>query len=479
MPLARPSYLPMTQISTDQEDTITEQGWRLLPSLYAEKMSDGDWLRYRWVDFILEYVRKRVAKGGARIIINAPPRHGKSEAISHWLPAWYLDMYPDRRVILGSYGSRFATKWGRKVRDHFLTNKQARTKISKEHASAADWETEEGGGMICAGVGKGITGEGGDLMIIDDPHKDWEEALSITFRRRAIDWFDSVFYTRKEPNASIVVIQTRWHERDLSGYLINEHADDWEVINLPALAEEDDMLGRQPGEALCPERFSAEVLHQIKAAISTYKFAGLYQQRPAPLEGGMVKRKWFQRYKELPEDFDEQIQVWDFTFKETVSGSYVVGELWGRKGANFFLVDQIRDRLDFPGMLMAITRFSNRWPDVVEKIVEEAADGYAIIDTLKDQIPGIIGVRPKGSKVARLVAVSGLLEAGNVWVPEQSVADWADDFIEEVVTFPNAANDDQVDAMTMALSRLSKRTQNFNITLGTGGARPSPWDFNG
>lgn len=467
----------MPKIDPDQQLILKDQRWRAKPSFYAEKMSRGSWTRHRWVEFILEYVRKKVIAGGARIIINAPPRHGKSEAISYWLPSWYLSLYPDRRVILGSYGGRLAVKWGRKVRDHLDGHPDSRVVVSKDHRSVGDWETDQGGGMISVGVGGGVTGEGFFLGIIDDPHKDWEEALSLTYRGRVIDWFNSTFYTRAEPGASIIVVQTRWHESDLSGYLINDHEDNWEVLSLPALAEENDLLERELGEALCPDRYTASDLEKIQGAMTSYMFAGLYQQRPSPLEGGLVKRDWFQRYKYLPDEFDEQVQVWDFTFTETTSGSYVVGELWGRLGANFYLVDQIRDRLDFPGMLMAMRRFSNRWPDVIEKIVEEAANGYAIIDSLKEEIPGIIGVRPKGSKVARLVSVSGLIESGNVWIPHQSIADWADDFIEEVVNFPNAANDDQVDAMTMALARLFKRSQTFNLALSTAGVRESPWSI--
>ncbi len=276
------------------------------------------------------------------------------------------------------------------------------------------------------------------------------------------------------PGASIIVIQTRWHENDLSGYLMTEHEDDWEVINLPALAEENDPLGREVGEALCPERFSVEALKQTKKSMSSYMFAGLYQQRPAPLEGGIIKRGWFQRYKELPEQFDELIQSWDLTFK-ALGTSFVVGEVWGRVGADFYLADLFRDRVDFPSTLRAILRLTKKWPGATTKVVEEAANGYAAISMLQDKIPGVVGQRPMGSKEARLIAVSGLIESGNVWIPEQSLADWADDFIEEAVNFPNAANDDQVDSMTMALSRLSKRTQNFKFALPTSGARPSPW----
>jgi hypothetical protein len=181
--------------------------------------------------------------------------------------------------------------------------------------------------------------------LLDDPHKDWEEALSPAYRRRFWDWFNATFYTRLEPGGSMIIIQTRWHEHDGTGKILAEHTDDWELIRIPAIAEDkDDILGREEGEALCPDRYDAEALTKIKEAISTYKFAGLYQQRPAPLEGGAIKREWFGRYKDLPEAFDETLQSWDLTFKGTGS-SYVVGQVWGRKGADFYLADQVRERL--------------------------------------------------------------------------------------------------------------------------------------
>jgi len=468
----------MPQIKHNKS-VLRESGWRLLPSLYAEHMGRGAWIRYNWIEQVLEHIRRAVVRGNARIIVNSPPRHGKSEGTSFWLPAWYLDLFPEKRVILGSYGNNFAAKWGRRVRNHFETHPETLTQVGRDRSAASDWLTTAGGGMLSIGVGGSVTGEGGNCIIIDDPHKNWEEALSPTYRRRVQDWFNSVLYTRQEPGASIIIVQTRWHEADLSGYLLNEHSDNWEHINCPALAEGNDFLGREPGEVLCSERFTAEALTRIKSAMSSYMFAGLYQQRPAPLEGGFIKRDWFNRYSEAPETlvFDEMIQSWDATFKAGGS-SFVTGQVWGRKGANYFIVDQFRDKVDFPETLRAIERMTNRWPAATDKIIEEAANGHAIIATLRDQIPGIIGIPPRGSKIARLVSVSGLFESGNVWVPAQSVAAWGDDFVEELVNFPNGANDDQVDGASMALTRLTDRPQSFNMVIPTAGSRPSPWSFN-
>ncbi len=467
------------QTATDWVDptVLKRDEWRLDPASFGEVKSRGAWVRYPWIAYVLRRVHRSVMRGGARIVVNAPPRHGKSMGTSLWLPAWYLGLHPDHRVILASHGDRFATKWGRAVRQRFEDDPDVLTIVSQDRSAANDWYTTEGGGMLSVGVGGSVTGEGAQLTIIDDPVKSWEEALSPTKRERLVDWFNATLYTRSEPGGSIVVNMTRWHEADLSGYLLDEHEDDWEHIRLPALAEENDPLGREPGEALCPERFPVDALQQIRSAMSEYLFAGLYQQRPAPLEGGIVKRDWFRRWTDLPDRWDDSCQSWDLTFKAGGS-SYVVGQVWLRSGSDFYLVDQVRDRLDFPQTIAAIQRLSAAHPGVATKIVEEAANGHAVLATLRDKIPGLVGVRPDGSKEARLFAVSGLVEAGNVYIPARAVAPWSEDFIEEAVNFPHGANDDQVDAMTMALARLSRRgAPTFNLAIPTAGARPSPWSF--
>ncbi len=458
-------------------NSFIDGAWRYRIDTFAEHISNRRWLAYPWLKYLLRRVQKSIMKGNARIVINAPPRHGKSEAISHELPTWFLDWFPDKRVILASYGDKFAEKWGLAVRDEFELNPRTRTRLRKAKRGTSDWMTKHGGGMRAVSINGSITGLGADVLVIDDPHKNWEEAMSATKRQLVIDQFNSTLYTRLEPNGSIVVIQTRWHERDLSGYLISEHADDWEHINLPALAEPDDLLGRVEGEPLCPERFTAETLAQIKKGVGTHMFAGLFQQRPAPIEGNMVMRNWFRRYLVVPDSFDEILQSWDLTFGKDTGTSKDVGEAWGRKGGDFYLLDLIRGEMNFPEQCRQIEVMTKRWPDATTKLVEDAASAAAVISTLKKKVPGLVPVPARSSKEARLVAVSGLIESGNVYIPHQSIAPWADDFIEEVVTFPNAAYDDQVDSMTQALNRLSKRAGAGNFRIPDVGQRQNPWEF--
>lgn len=457
---------------------LIEEAWRLRVENYAAGASRGKWIPYNWLVHVLRIIQAEIMKGGARIIINAPPRHGKSEGVSHWLPTWFLDWFPDLNVILSSYADDFASDWGLKVRDEFSDNSKVWSKLRRDKMKVNDWKLTDGGGMRTAGVGGPITGRGGDLIIVDDPHKNWEEAMSPTYRKKVINWFKSTLYTRAEPNASIIVIQTRWHEDDLSGYLERDHEDKWTVIRLPALAEEDDILGREEGAPLCPERYTAEELKRIKRALGSHMFAGLYQQRPSPLEGGIIKRAWFRRWKELPESFEKVIQSWDLGFSgKSASASYVCGSIWGVHKAKFYLIDLIRERLNFPETVRKILVMSRRYPEALDKHIENKAHGAGVIDVLEDEVPGILPYEPRGSKEARLIAVSGLIEAGDVYIPDESVAEWSEEYLQELTTFPNSAQSDQVDTTSMALDNLVDVASNTDIQLSSAGARSNPWEF--
>ncbi len=398
------------------------------------------------------------ARRTKRLIVTEPPRHGKSELISRYFPAWYLGHNPDERVILTSYEADFASSWGRKARD--LVEEYGAelfgVRVRQDSSAANRWDIEgHSGGMVTAGAGGPITGRGGNVIIIDDPFKNAEEANSKRIRDKVWEWYQSTLYTRLEPGGAIIIVMTRWHEDDLVGRLLNPEygeVEDWETINLPAVAEEGDVLGREPGEALWPERYDLVELGRIKKTVGSYWWNALYQQRPSPPEGSIIKREWWRFYKEPPSHLDEVIQSWDCAFKETTTGSYVVGQVWGRKGASKYLLDQFRGRVDFVATLRAIKSMSNKWPIARLKLVEEAANGPAIISLLKSEVSGIVPVGPKGSKEARLHSVSPDIEAGNVYLP--GGAPWVHDYIEELVAFPSGANDDQVDATSQALDRL-------------------------
>lgn len=443
--------------------------WRFYPHTYAVKVSRHKWKPYNHLKYISNKILPGIVNGGGRYIITIPPRHGKSEFISNYVPTWYLDTFPDRRIILASYAAKFAAKWGRKTRTNLETFDLSRTIIRQDSRAADRFETTKGGGMITAGVGGPITGEGANLAIIDDPIKNWQEAMSETRRQTIKDWFESTLYTRLEPNSTIILLMTRWHEDDLAGYLINEHEDDWELINMPAIAESNDLLGRKLGEALCPQRYDAETLEKIMRAVGSRVSNSLYQQRPAPAEGEHWKRSYWQywNHQTLPDDFETIIQSWDLTFKDhaqSKSGKvdWVVGQVWGKLKANYYLLDQVRGQWGFTKTKEMIVQLSKKWPKAKRKLIEDKANGAAVQDDLKDSVTGLILIEPKGGKLARVTASEPAIESGNVYLPDPSIYPWVKDFIEEAAAFgPQAKNDDQVDAASQAILYLDGGVSDF------------------
>jgi predicted phage terminase large subunit-like protein len=433
------------------------------PAHLAWTVSEGRWIPYEHLLFLNRKLVDVAAGRIKRLIVSMPPRHGKSELVSRYFPAWYIGTFPDKRIILVSYEADFAATWGRKARDLLEEHGPSLfgIRVSGNSSAANRWDIEgHEGGMVTAGVNGPITGKGADIGIIDDPVKNDQEAMSVTYQERAYEWYKSTFRTRIQRDGAIILIMTRWHENDLAGKLLaaqEEEGEKWEVVNLPATAEDNDPLGREFGQPLCPDLFSKDALESIKKAVGSYWWAALYQQRPSPAEGGIFKRNWWQYYRRVPDKFDEIIQSWDMTFKDTKTADYVVGQVWGRKGADKYLLDQVRDRMDFPATVQAVRNLSAKWPQARAKLIEDKANGPAVIATLKQKISGLIPIEPQGSKESRAWAVSAEVEAGNVYLPDPSIAPWVHDFVEECAAFPNGANDDQVDAMSQALMRLNKQ----------------------
>jgi predicted phage terminase large subunit-like protein len=432
--------------------------WRCFPHTFAQKMSKGSWLPFNYLKWISQEIAKCVIQGNGRLIVELPARHGKSTLISHWVPFWFLSLHPNKNVILSTYEADFAASWGRRVRNEIQNNPLSSIRVTDDSSAAHRWQTTEGGGMITAGIGGPITGRGGNLIIVDDPVKNAEEASSQTYRDRTIDWFNSTLYTRAEPGATIVVLMTRWHQQDLAGYLESERKEAWKVFRLPAIAEENDPLGRELGQPLCPERYDLEALERIKRDVGSRVWNSMYQQRPSAELGELIQRSWFKFYTTPPEKFEEIIQSWDMAFKESSKSDFVVGQVWGRVGANKYLIDQIRKRMDFPSTIEAVRRLTSKHPKARLKLIEEKANGAAVIASLTREIPGLVPFNPSGNKMSRLNAVSPDIEAGNVYLPLPQLNPWVSEFIDEVVQFPNGAHDDQVDAMSQALLRLQQLT---------------------
>ena len=389
-----------------------------------------------------------------------PPRHGKSQVVSKKFPAWYLGRNPNNEIIITSYAADLAYDFSRMARNTLRDwGHLWDVQLAADSSAVGRWGiNEHAGALMAAGVGGPITGRGAHVAIIDDPLKNWEDALSETIRQKVWDWYLTTLRTRLAPGGAIVLVMTRWHEDDLAGRLLAEASiggEKWEVISLAAEAEKDDPLGRKPGEWLWPERYPPAEYEDTKTALGTQKWVALYQQRPSPPEGSIIKRQWWQYYREPPAKFDEIIQSWDCAFKDLSTSDFVVGQVWGRVGAEYYLLDQTRDRMDFPATLQAVRQLTSKWPRARAKLIEDKANGTAVIQVLKKEIPGIIAVEPQGGKEARASAVSPSIEAGNAYLPQN--APWVKDFVDECAAFPNGAHDDQVDAMSQALMRFLRR----------------------
>lgn len=403
----------------------------------------------------------RVERGELkRVMFFMPPRHGKSMSVSETFPSYFIGKNPDRRVIETCYSDTLARKFGR-------ANKQKTAEygldlfdvnLAGDNASVTNWGLQDfRGGMIASGIMGSITGEGADLLIVDDPIKNRQEAESVTYRERLKDEWQNTLLTRLHPGGAVIFIMTRWHEDDLAGWLLETEGDQWEVISLPAEAEEEnDLLDRSIGEPLWPEHgFGLEWIAEKKRAVGSQTWNALYQQRPSPPEGALFKREQWNYYKKAP-TFDEVIISADCTFKETDTSDYVVIQTWGRKGADKYLIDQTRARMDITATMNAIRSMSAKHRKARAKLIEDKANGPAVISMLKKEIPGMIPVNPEGGKVVRAQAVQPDQEAGNLYLPDPSIAGWIHDFVEECANFPNGKHDDMVDAFTQAVTYLNR-----------------------
>lgn len=440
------------------------------------------------IDAIIEHL-EAISRGQIRnLIINIPPRHMKSLLVSVFWLAWEWIDHPELRWLFASYAA------GLSIRDSVNSRRLIesplyrsfwgdRYSLTTDQNTKGRFDNNRSGYRIATSVGGSVTGEGGDRIVCDDPHN-VGEVESDAVRKSVLDWFDVVLSTRvnNPKTAAMVVVMQRCHQRDLSGHLLEKGG--WEHLRLPAEHEEPRCITsigwadprKEAGELLWPDRFGRAEVDTLKRSLGSYAAAGQLQQRPSPAEGGMIKRHWLKFWQapgaHLPPvlvrfpdgterlipaveigTVDEQAQSWDLTFKGLETSDYGVGQVWGRKGSNYLLLYQVREQMDFPTAIKAVRDLSAKWPGALAKLIEDKANGPAVIQMLQHEITGIIPINPEGGKVARAAAVSPLIEAGNVYLPHPQMFPWVYDFIEECAAFPNGAHDDQVDSMTQILLR--------------------------
>lgn len=410
---------------------------------------------------LLEAIEKGEVR---RAMIFMPPRHGKSYHVSERFPAWFLGRNPQKRVILASYAATLAETNSRTVRGLLEDERNPfPTRIAADTRAVGRWETTAGGSLLAAGVGGGITGFGADVLDIDDPFAGRAEADSDLQRANVWAWYQEVARTRLMRGGRILVCNTRWHEDDLAGRLLNSKgASDWTVLSLPAIAEEDDILGRKVGEALWPAQFPASELPSVeKGEMDSRGFAALYQQRPVPREGSFFKAQWFERrYEPWQLEQLEQgprwrvVQAVDTATKEGVSTDFSVIATWATDGISYYLLDIVRRRVDYPTLKALVERLY--WQHKPRQVyVEDTTHGRPLVQEMRYTSPiPLVAKTVKGSKEARASVVTALFESGKVVLPKE--APWLDEWIAEHLSFPMGAHDDQVDTTSLALTELSE-----------------------
>jgi predicted phage terminase large subunit-like protein len=406
---------------------------------------------------------ERVARGELkRLIINMPPRHSKSEFASYLMPAWFLGRNPKLKIIQATHNTELAVRFGRKVRD-LIDDPQYKdifpdTNLKEDNKGAGKWQTDKGGEYFAAGVGAAVTGRGADLFIIDDPHSE-QDAMSDSAFDNAYEWYTSGPRQRLQPGGAIILVMTRWGKKDLTGRLIQAQsgdsmADQWEVVEFPAILPSDNPLW--------PEFWEKDALLSIKASLPVGKWNAQWQQTPTASEAAIIKREWWQDWdKEKIPSLDYIIQAYDTAFSKKETADYSAITTWGifkpeEGGADHaILLDARRGRWNFPELKEIAHEEHEYWePDMV--IVEAKATGTPLIDELRLRGIPALGFSPgKGNdKISRMHMVAPLFEAGMIWAPMHEK--FADEVVEEVVSFPNGDHDDFCDSMTLALMRFRR-----------------------
>ena len=470
-----PKILPMLSAG-EQEKLLAELAH--LERLKSRDLSQERFMKFVdqvWPTFIggrhhakMAAAFERVARGECkRLIINMPPRHTKSEFASYLLPAWFLGKFPHKKVIQTSHTAELAVGFGRKVRN--LVDQENYREIFPELALQSDskaagrWNTNKGGDYFAIGVGGAVTGKGADLLIIDDPHSEQEAALAEVnpdIYDKTYEWYTSGPRQRLQPGGAIVIVMTRWSQRDLTAQVLKSAAqrggEEWEVIEFPAILPS--------GNPLWPEFWPPEELAALKEELPNSKWMAQYQQQPTSESSAIVKREWWRTWeKEEPPACEFILMSWDTAFEKTQRADFSALTTWGvfyqagedgAQQANIILLNAYRERMEFPRLKqVAIEQYKEWDPDAV--IIEKKASGAPLIYELRAMgIPVQDFTPTKGNdKIARLNGVSDLFASGMVWVPNRS---WAEEVVDEVASFPAGEHDDYVDSTSMALMRFRK-----------------------
>lgn len=434
-----------------------------LPYVHGEA-----WKRTRMSEYLAkemqDFVETQTGNAYDILILNCPPQHGKSTTVTESFPSWYMGRHPLGRVILASYNDDTAERFARRNKEKLkgYGSQLFKVQIGKTDR-ATEFELDNNvGRLISRGIMSGITGNPANLLIIDDPIKNRVEADSEAFRNKVWEEWQNSLKSRLAAGAKVIVIMTPWHEDDLAARLLANEAN-IRQIRLPVEAEADDPLGRAVGDALCPEIGKDNAwLHDFKESYindpqgGSRAWAALYQCSPRVEGGNLVKREWWRDFDPAEiKAFGATIISVDAAFKGNDTSDYVAITVISKLGNNYYIRHVSNKHLDFPGTQQEIRAIKRLYPEARSVVVEDKANGSAIIQTLQKEM-FCIPVNPKGGKVARVNAVSAAIESGHVYIPER--ASWREDFLQQWTLFPAAAHDDMVDSTSQGLSYLLYQT---------------------
>lgn len=450
----------------------------LTPASLALYHSRGKWTFARHLQLLNALLMRVMAGEITRIILNMPPRHGKSELFSKYLPVCYVGNFPNRNVILASYQAEFAASWGRKAKNIMLEVGEEVYGITLGKSSDHNWTVfGRDGGMQTCGSGGALTGKGANLLLIDDPIKNAQEAQSQTAREHQWDWLVSTALTRLEPNGVVAILMTRWHEDDLCGrvlQLAKETGEEWVHVSMPAICEDEtseyeQFLGRKNGDPLWPERFGHDRLKIIKQN-SHFWWNGLYQQRPAPLEGHLVKSSWFRYFDtqmlENGQVFytlhkpEEDVRVAkedcvifftiDLAASTKTSADFTVVSVWAlvRKTSDLLWLTAVAERMEGPDQQALIDKMNRQWkPQMIG--VEAVAYQLTLIQSLiRNGLPAF-KLKADKDKISRFLPAGVAYQNGQIYHPNH--AEWVSDMEDQLLHFPNSAHDDFVDTCAYAI----------------------------
>ena len=419
---------------------------------------------------ILSNLLMEIAAGKKdRVCVNIPPRHGKSQLVSIYFPAWFLGKFPNKKVMMVSHTTDLAVDLGRKVRN--IVDSDAYKQIfptvtlAADSKSAGRWNTNVGGEYYACGIGSSIAGRGADLLLVDDPHSE-QDVINGNFDvfDKAYEWFTYGARTRLMPQGKVAIIQTRWHLDDLTGRVVKDMAmnagsDQYEVVEFPAIIDTIDKSGAPTQKALWPEFYDLPALLRTKASMPLFQWNAQYQQNPTSEEASVVKREWWKVWtKEDPPRCDYLIMSLDAAAEAHNRADFTALTTWGvfnneEAGAyHIILLNSIKRRMEFPELkALALEEYKEWEPDAF--IVEKKSNGVPLFQELRRQgipLQEYTPHRGSGDKLARLNSVADIVMSGLVWVPETR---WAEELVEEIAGFPFSSHDDLVDSTVMALMR--------------------------